>query len=140
VAVSEIYLAVRNNTVRGPVTADGKKPKLVKRIISEICTLGDVNKKLVGLFAVAVMLAIIALWSLVRIPSIGNANNLFAVTIKAILLILAFPMKLYVEAGQGHHGSWPLPLLAGLLALSGMIWGIIMERLLWVISRGKLRK
>jgi hypothetical protein len=133
-------LAVGNNTASGPVTAVGQKAKLVERIIGGICRLGDVNKKLIGLFAVGVMLAIIALWSLVRIPSIGNANNLFAVTTKAILLILAFPMKLYVESGQGHHGSWPLPLLARLLALSGMIWGIILERLLWMISRGKSRK
>ena len=85
------------------------------------------NKKLVGLFSMGVMLAIIAMWSICRIPSIGNGNSLLSFAIKSVLVILAFPAKLYVELVQGH-GSWSLPLLALFLALSGVIWGVVLER------------
>jgi len=96
------------------------------------------NKKLVALFSVGVMLAIVVLWSIFRIPSIGNGNTVFSLVIKAILLILAFPMKLYVDFVQGH-GSWPLPLLMLFLALSGLFWGIVLERLVALLSATKSR-
>ena len=96
------------------------------------------NKKLVALFSLGVMLAIVVLWSIFRIPSIGNGNTVFSLVIKAILLILAFPMKLYVDFVQGH-GSWPLPLLMLFLALSGLFWGIVLERLVALLSATKSR-
>lgn len=85
------------------------------------------NKKLVGLFSLGVVLAIIALWSICRIPSIGNGNSLLSFAIKSALVILGFPAKLYVELVQGH-GSWSLPVLALFLALSGIFWGVVLER------------
>jgi hypothetical protein len=97
------------------------------------------NKKLAALFSLGVMLAIIALWSIFRIPSIGKGNTLLSFAIKTILLILAFPMKLYADLVQGH-GSWPIPLLVVFVALSGFIWGIILERLVAVASKAKSRK
>ena len=97
------------------------------------------NKKLVALFSLGVMLGIVVLWSIFRIPSIGNGNSVFSLAIKAILLILAFPMKLYVDFVQGQHGSWPLPLLILYLALSGLFWGIVMERLVALFSATKSR-
>lgn len=96
------------------------------------------SKKLVALFSLAVMLAIVFLWSIFRIPSIGNGNTVLSFAIKAILLVLAFPMKLYADFVQGH-GSWPIPLLVGFLALSGFIWGILLERLVAVLSKNKSR-
>jgi hypothetical protein len=96
------------------------------------------NKKLVALFSLGVMLAIVVLWSIFRIPSIGNGNSVFSLVIKVILLILAFPMKLYVDFVQGH-GSWPLPLLMLFLALSGLFWGIVLERLVASFSATKSR-
>lgn len=96
------------------------------------------NKKLVALFSLGVMLLIIALWSLFRIPSVGNGNSVFTFAIKAILLILAFPLKLYADFVQGH-GSWPLPLLILFLAISGIIWGIVLERLVAFFSGTKSR-
>ena len=97
------------------------------------------NKKLVALFSLGVMLAIIALWSICRIPSIGNGNTVFSFAIKAALLILAFPMKLYADFVQGH-GPWPLPLLILFLALSGLIWGIVLEQLVALLSKSKSRR
>ena len=85
------------------------------------------NKKLVGLFSLGVLLAIIALWSICRIPSIGNGNSLLSLAIKSALVILAFPAKVYVELVQ-RHGSWSLPLLALFLAVSGILWGVVLER------------
>jgi len=96
------------------------------------------NKKLLALFSLGVMLAIIALWSIFRIPSVGNGNSAFSLAIKAILLILAFPMKLYVDFVQGQ-GSWPRPLLILFLAISGLIWGIVLERLVALFSASKSR-
>ena len=96
------------------------------------------NKKLVALFSLGVMLVIIVLWSIFRIPSVGNGSSVFSLAIKAILLTLAFPMKLYADFVQGH-GSWPLPLLFVFLALSGLLWGIVLERLVALVLRTKSR-
>lgn len=60
------------------------------------------SKKLVALLSLAVMLAIVALGSVFRIPSIGNGDSLLSFAFKSPLVILAFPAKLYVELVQGH--------------------------------------
>ena len=92
------------------------------------------NKKLIAWVGVSVMVAIIALWSVLRLPSIGNSHNALSALVQIPLLVLAFPMRLYVIYFLGENGSWSLPTLAILLTLSGMFWGFIVERVVSAVS------
>lgn len=95
------------------------------------------NKKLIVWVTVGVMAAIVGLWSLLRVPSIGNSHSVLAALVSIPLLVLAFPIRLYVILFLGENGSWPFPLLAILLTLSGLFWGVIVERIASALAARK---
>jgi len=97
------------------------------------------NKKLITLVAVAVIAAIFLLWAVGRfmdwlVPT-GQLHDLVSGTINVVATLVALPVRLYAYFIYGDHGSWSLPVLIFLLALSGLMWGIIVERIDWVFSR-----
>jgi hypothetical protein len=93
------------------------------------------NKKLIGLVSAAVIAAILLLWTILRLSPIGQSHNLVSDAIAILTSLLALPMRLYVVFIQGEKGSWSLPVLILLLGLSGVMWGIIVERVVWVMSK-----
>ncbi len=70
-----------------------------------------------------------------RFIPIGQSHDLISGFIEAVALCLALPVRLYAFFVYGDHGSWSLPVLILLLALSGLIWGVIVERIVWIYSR-----
>ena len=93
------------------------------------------NKKLIGLVSAAVIAAILSLWTILRLSPIGQSHNLVSDAIAILTSLLALPMRLYVVFILGEKGSWSLPVLILLLGLSGVMWGIIVERVVWVMSK-----
>jgi len=95
-----------------------------------------INKKLLFGASAAIVVAILVLWiGLLRNSPLGQ-NDFFAPVIMLLLLILAWPMKVYVIfASGGANGHWPLPLLVLFLAMSGLFWGILIERAADRLSR-----
>ena len=69
------------------------------------------NKKIIALVSVAVIAAILALWSILRLSPIGQSHNAISDTIAVVLSLLALPMRLYVIFVSGENGSWPPPIL-----------------------------
>ena len=94
------------------------------------------NKRFAGLAAITVIVTIIALWCLLRIPSIGNAHSVVSTAVQTALLVLGFPVVICARLFVGQ-GSWPLPLLISVVALSGIIWGLIIERLAFGLTKQK---
>ena len=92
------------------------------------------NKKLIGLVSAAVIAAILLLWTVLRLSPIGQSHNLVSDTIAVVTSLLALPMRLYVVFILGEKGSWSLPMLILLLGLSGVMWGVIVERIVWIFS------
>ena len=91
------------------------------------------NKKIITLVSVAVIAALLLLWAIGRL--MPNGNNLVSVTIEVVATLLALPVRLYAFFIYGDHGSWSLPVLILLLALSGLMWGVIVERIVWIFSK-----
>ena len=92
------------------------------------------NKKLITLISVAVIAAIILLgaieWAIGRLIPYGQPHNLVFNTVDIVVSLLALPVRLYALFIYGNHGSWSLPVLILLLALSGLMWGAIAERII----------
>ena len=95
------------------------------------------NKKIIAWVSVAVVSGILLLWTLLRHSPFGQSHNLANDTIGVMLALLALPMRLYVIFGSGENGHWTLPLLLLFLGLSGLMWGIIVERIIFVFSKRK---
>jgi hypothetical protein len=91
------------------------------------------NKKIITLVSVAVIAAIFFLWAIGRL--MPNGNNLVSDTIEVMATLLALPVRLYAFFIYGDHGSWSMPVLILLLALSGLMWGVIVERIFWIFSK-----
>jgi hypothetical protein len=96
-----------------------------------------VNKKLLLGVSLLVMATILLLWGLLRLSPLGQSNTLTCDIISCTLSVLALPMRLYVIFVLGEKGHWSLPLLFFFLALSGLMWGLIVERVWTVIARRK---
>ena len=77
--------------------------------------------------------AIFFLWAIGRL--MPNGNNLVSDTIEVMATLLALPVRLYAFFIYGDHGSWSMPVLILLLALSGLMWGVIVERIFWIFSK-----
>ena len=91
------------------------------------------NKKIITLVSVAVIAALFLLWAIGRLTP--NGNNLLSTAIEVVATLLALPVRLYAYFIYGDHGSWSLPVLIFLLALSGLMWGVIVERIVWILSK-----
>jgi hypothetical protein len=74
-------------------------------------------------------------WLPFAAPPIGQSLNLVSDTIEVVASLLALPVRLYAFFIYGDHGSWSLPVLILLLALSGLMWGVIVERIVWISSK-----
>jgi hypothetical protein len=86
------------------------------------------NKKLITYTAVTVIALIIVAWTLIRTTELGHLEGTLGLVLQIFLLILAFPLKLYVVLFMSTNDSWSLPVLGCMLLLSGIVWGIIVER------------
>jgi hypothetical protein len=95
------------------------------------------NKKLIALVSVAVVAGILLLWTVLRHSPFGQSHNFGNDTIGIMLALLALPMRLYVIFVSGENGSWSLPVLILFLGLSGLMWGLIVERVVWMLSKRK---
>jgi hypothetical protein len=93
------------------------------------------NKRIITLVSVAVVAAILLLLAIGRLLPIGESHTLVSGTIEVVATLLALPVRLYALFIYGDHGSWSLPVLILLLALSGLMWGVIVERLVWMFSK-----
>lgn len=91
------------------------------------------NKKIITLVSVALIAALFLLWAIGRL--MPNGNNLVSDTIEVVATLLALPVRLYAFFIYGDRGSWSLPVLIMLLALSGLMWGVIVERIVWIFSK-----
>jgi len=98
------------------------------------------NKKIITLVSVGVIAAILVLWAILRLTPIGHSHNLVSDTIGVVSSLLGLPMRLYVIFFSSEDSSWSLPTLVLLLALSGLMWGAIVERTVWIISKRKTAK
>ena len=93
------------------------------------------NKQLIAWVSVAVMVAILLLFAVLRLSPLGQSHNFVSDTIGVVLGLLALPMRLYVIFISGENGHWSLPLLILFLGLSGLMWGIVVERVVSVFAR-----
>ena len=98
------------------------------------------NKKIITLISVAVIAAVFLLmaidWAIGRLMPIGQPHkNVVFNTIEVVASVLALPVRLYAFFIYGDHGSWSLPVLILLLAMSGLMWGVIVERIVWIFSK-----
>ena len=102
----------------------------------------NMNKKIITLVAVAVIAAILLLLAIDQLNLMladwllaGQSHNLVSETIEVVATLLALPVRLYAFFIYGDHGSWSLPVLILLLAMSGLMWGVIVERTVWIVSK-----
>ena len=97
------------------------------------------NKKIITLvsFAVIPALFLVAVieWAIARLMPYDHSHNLALNVIEVVTTLLALPVRLYAFFVYGDHGSWSLPVLILLLALSGLMWGVIVERIVWMFSK-----
>ena len=105
------------------------------------------NKKIITLVSVAVVAAILLLLAIGQLNHkladwllAGQSHNLVSETIEVVATLLALPVRLYAFFIYGDHGSWSLPVLILLLALSGLMWGVIVERIVWIFSKRNTAK
>ena len=98
------------------------------------------NKKIIALVSVAVVAAILLLLAIGRLLPINQSPNLVSGTVEVVATLLALPVRLYAFFIYGDHGSWSLPVLILLLALSGLMWGVIVERIVWIFSKRNTAK
>lgn len=97
------------------------------------------NKKIVTLVSVAVIpamfLVAVSEWAIGRLLPYGQSHTLAVKTIDVVATLLALPVRLYAFFVYGDHGSWSWPVLILLLAMSCLMWGVIVERIAWLFSR-----
>ena len=94
-----------------------------------------VNKKLIFGVAVGTVAAFLVLWlGILRNTPIGH-HSVIGPAITWLAVILGWPLKLYVILFPGEDGSWPLPVLILFLVLTGLMWGIIVERAVYWLSK-----
>lgn len=99
------------------------------------------NKKIIGLVSVAWIVAIffISAVELIigRLLPYGQSHNLAVQTVDVVASLLALPVRLYASFTYHGHGAWSVPVLILLLAMSCLMWGVIVERVGWLCSTRK---
>ena len=99
------------------------------------------NKKLITLVSFAVIPAMFLVavieWASGRLLPYRQSHNLGVNAIEVVATLLLLPVRLYAffVLGDGAHGSWSLPVLILLLAMSCLMWGVIVERIVWIFSK-----
>jgi hypothetical protein len=93
------------------------------------------NKKIITLVSVAVIAAIFLMLGIGKLTLIGQAPNFVLNAMEVVATLLALPVRLYAFFIYHDRGSWSLPVLILLLALSGLMWGVVVERLVWLFSK-----
>src|SRR5215469_13792279 len=97
------------------------------------------NKRIIMLVSVAVIpvmsLVSVSEWAIGHLLPYGQSHNLAVKAIDVVATLLALPVRLYAFFVYGDHGSWSLPVLILLLAMSCLMWGVITERLVWLFSK-----
>jgi len=100
------------------------------------------NKKIIALVSIAVVAAILLLLAIGQLNHkladwllAGQSPNLVSQTIEVVATLLALPVRLYAFFVYHDRGSWSLPVLILLLAMSCLMWGVIVERLFWLFSK-----
>jgi hypothetical protein len=87
------------------------------------------------LVSVAVIAAILLLLGIGKLTPIDQAPSLVLGAMEVVATLLALPVRLYAFFIYHDHGSWSLPVLILLLAMSGLMWGLIVERTVWLLSK-----
>jgi hypothetical protein len=95
------------------------------------------NKKIIARVSAVAIACILLLWTVLRHSPFGQAHNFANDTIEIMLSLLGLPVRLYVIFVLGENGSWSLPVLVLLLLLSGLMWGVIVERVVCLFSKRK---
>ena len=94
------------------------------------------NKRIITLVSVAVIPAMLLVtvieWAIGRFLPYGQPHDLALKTIDAVATLLFLPVRLYAFFVYGDHGAWPLPVLISLLAMSCLMWGVIVDRIVWL--------
>ena len=98
------------------------------------------NKKIIAVVSLAVIATLFLLWGVGRLLPDEQSGNLISSTIEVLATLLALPVRLYAFFVYGDHGSWSLPVLVLLLATSGLMWGVIVERLFCFFSKRSARQ
>ncbi len=93
------------------------------------------NRKIIAWVSLVVVALILLLWAVIRLSPVGHSPGVVSDVLGMLMTVLALPMRWYVVLVLGENGSWSLPVLVLLLALSGLMWGIITERVVWIIRR-----
>jgi hypothetical protein len=93
------------------------------------------NTKIITLVSVTMVAAILLLLAIGRLMPVVESHNLVSDTIEVVATLLALPVRLSAFFIYGDNRSWSLPVLILLLALSGLMWGVIVERIVWIFSR-----
>jgi hypothetical protein len=97
------------------------------------------NKKIIMLVSVAAIPAMLLLagidWAFGRLMPYGQSQDLVLKTVDVVASLLALPVRLYAFFVYHDHGSWPIPVLILLLAMSCLMWGVIVERVVWLLSK-----
>jgi hypothetical protein len=93
------------------------------------------NKKIITIVSVAVILALFLLGAIEPRTPMGQLDNLAKAFIEVVASLLALPVRLYAFLIYRDHGSWSSPILILLLGASGLMWGVIVERIVWIFSK-----
>ena len=92
------------------------------------------NKKIITSVSVAVVVTILMLLDIGRLMPVDRSPRLVSFIIEVVASVLALPVRLYAFFIY-DRGSWSLPVLVLLLAMSGLMWGVIVERIVWIFSK-----
>lgn len=93
-----------------------------------------INKRLSLGTSTAVVLAIVVLLLLNRYSAF-DGHIVIGPVIRILLINLALPMILYVAFVLGESGHWSLAVFIFFLMLSGLLWGIITERVIFLCKK-----
>lgn len=101
----------------------------------------NMKTKIIALTSIAVLATLFLLIASQSITDYlmptGQLHSLAFQTINVIGSLLFFPVKLYAYFVYGNHGSWPIPVLVSLLVINCLMWGVAVERIVWLFSKRK---
>lgn len=97
------------------------------------------NRKIIAYTAAIVIGLIILTWTLIRTTALGHLEGTSSLILQVFLLVLAFPLRLYVVLFMSTNDSWSLPILACMLLLTGIFWGVIVERAAHLLKKEAAR-